>query len=183
MGYDIPLSFAANNGYSVSTGIRQGRQFEAMNIYHFDEPVAQNDYTGIKQVADALDFPVSGGEHEYTRWQSRDLIPQANPDILQPDVVKCDGITEMRKIAVLSDTFPKHFVPHQTQPTIGTAASLHVVASIQTANKPQEFTGVRPELNTIFKEPLELKDGYITTPTGPGLGLEIDTDQMKAFAL
>jgi L-alanine-DL-glutamate epimerase-like enolase superfamily enzyme len=89
----------------------------------------------------------------------------------------------MRKIAVLSDTFPKYFVPHQTQPTIGTAASLHVVASIQTANKPQEFTGVRPELNAIFKEPLELKDGYITMPTGPGLGLEIDTDQMKAFAL
>ena len=130
-------------------------------------------------MADALDVPVSAGEHEYTRWQSRDLIAQANPDILQPDVVNCGGITEMRKIAVLSDTFPKDFVPHQTQPTIGTAASLHVVASIQTANKPQEFTGVRPELNTIFKEPLEFKDGHITMPTGPGLGLEIDTDRIK----
>ncbi|HAC19128.1 MAG TPA: mandelate racemase/muconate lactonizing enzyme family protein, partial [Dehalococcoidia bacterium] len=101
----------------------------------------------------------------------------------QPDVINCGGITEMRKIAVLSDTFPKDFVPHQTQPTIGTAASLHVVASIQTANKPQEFTGVRPELNTIFKEPLEFKDGHITMPTGPGLGLEIDTDRIKTFAL
>ena len=89
----------------------------------------------------------------------------------------------MRKIAVLSGTFPKDFVPHQTQPTIGTAASLHVVASIQTANKPQEFTGVRPELNTIFKEALEFKGGHITILTGPGLGLEIDTDRMKAFAL
>ena len=183
MGDDIPLSFDANNGHSVSTAIRQGCQFEAMNIYHFEEPVAQYDYTGIKQVADALDVPVSAGEHEYTRWQFRDLIAQANPDILQPDVVKCGGITEMRKIAVLSDTFPKDFVPHQTQPTIGTAASLHVVASIQTANKPQEFTGVRPELNTIFKEALEFKGGHITIPTGPGLGLEIDTDRMKAFAL
>ena len=98
-------------------------------------------------------------------------------------MVKCGGITEMRKIAVLSDTFPKDFVPHQTQPTIGTAASLHIVASIQIANKPQEFTGVRPELNTIFKEALEFKGGHITIPTGPGLGLEIDTDRMKAFAL
>jgi len=83
----------------------------------------------------------------------------------------------------LSDTFPKDFVSHQTQPTIETAASLHVVASLQTANKPQEFAGVRPELNTIFKEPLEFKGGHITMPIGPGLGLEIDTDRMKAFAL
>ena len=82
VGEDIPLSFDANNGYSVSTAIRQGRQFEAMNIYHFEEPVAQYDYTGIKQVADALDVPVSAGEHKYTRWQFRDLIAQANPDSL-----------------------------------------------------------------------------------------------------
>ncbi|PCH90178.1 MAG: hypothetical protein COB86_06430 [Dehalococcoidia bacterium] len=67
VGDDIPLSFDANNGHSVSTAIRQGRQFEAMTIYHFEEPVAQYDYTGIKQVADALDVPVSAGEHEYTR--------------------------------------------------------------------------------------------------------------------
>jgi len=58
VGDDILLSFDANNGYSVSTGIRQRCQFEAINIYHFDEPVAQYDYTGIKQVADALDVPV-----------------------------------------------------------------------------------------------------------------------------
>ena len=183
VGDDVPLSFDANNGYSVSTAIRQGRRFEEMNIYHFEEPVAQYDYTGIKQVVDALDVPISAGEHEYTRWQFRDLISQANPDILQPDVVKCGGITEMRKIAVLSDTYSKDFVPHQTQPTIGTAASLHVVAAIQTANKPQEFTGERPELNTIFKEPLEFKDGHITLPKGPGLGLEIDTARMKELAL
>ena len=58
VGDDILLSFDINNGYSVSTGIRQRCQFEAINIYHFDEPVAQYDYTGIKQVADALDVPV-----------------------------------------------------------------------------------------------------------------------------
>ena len=183
VGDDIPLSFDANNGYSVSTAIKQGRKFEELNIYHFEEPVAQYDYAGIKQVVDALDVAVSAGEHEYTRWQFRDLISQANPDILQPDVVKCGGITEMRKIAVLSDTYSKDFVPHQTQPTIGTAASLHVVAAIQTANKPQEFTGVREDLNTLFKEPLEFKDGHITLPNRPGLGLEIDNDRLKELAL
>ena len=183
VGEDVPLSFDANNGYSVPTAIMQGRRFEELGIFHFEEPVAQYDYAGIRQVADALDVPVSAGEHEYTRWQFRDLIEQGRPDILQPDVVKCGGISEMRKIAVLSETYSKHLVPHQTQPTIGTAANLHVVASIQTATRPQEFTGERPQLNTIFKEPLEFKDGHITLPSAPGLGLEIVPERLKDLAL
>jgi L-alanine-DL-glutamate epimerase-like enolase superfamily enzyme len=183
VGDDIPLSFDANNGYSVTTAIQQGRKFEELGIYHFEEPVAQYDYAGIRQVTGALDVPVSAGEHEYTRWQFRDLIEQANPDILQPDVVKCGGITEMKKISVLSETYSKHFLPHQTQPTIGTLASLHVCNSIQTCTRPHEFTGQRDDLNELFEEPLEFKDGYITMPDKPGLGLELIQSKLEEFAL
>jgi len=181
-GEGIPLSFDANNGYSVSTAIAQGRRFEALGIWHYEEPVAQHDYAGIAQVADALDVPVSHGEHEYTRWQFRDLITQGKVDIIQPDVVKCAGISEMRRIAILGEVYNRHFVPHQTQPTVGTAASLHVVASLLSATRPQEYTGQNPRLDSLFKEPLVFEDGYITVPQKPGLGLEIDEAQLKAAA-
>lgn len=182
-GDDIPLSFDANNGYSVCTAIRQGRKFEELGIYHYEEPVAQYDYEGIATVADALDVPVSAGEHEYTRWQFRDLIQQAKVDIIQPDVVKCGGISEMHKIAVLGSTYHKHFVPHQTQPTIGTAANLHVIATLQHANRPQEYTGLNPKLDSIFKEPLIFEDGYIHVPQRPGLGLELDEEKLDKLLL
>jgi D-arabinonate dehydratase/D-galactarolactone cycloisomerase len=94
-----PLSFDVNNGYSVPVAIAQGRKMEALGLFHYEEPVTQHDYAGLAQVADALDVPVSAGEHEYTRWQFRDLIQQARVDIVQPDVVKCGGITEMKRIA------------------------------------------------------------------------------------
>jgi len=183
VGDDIPLSFDANNGYSVSTAIAQGRRFEELGIFHFEEPVAQYDYAGISQVAQALDVPVSAGEHEYTRWQFRDLIARANPDILQPDVVKCGGLTEMRKIAVLCETHSKDLVPHQTQPTIGTAASLHLCSTIQTCTRPHEYTGPRPELDALFEEPLDFTDGYITLPKRPGLGLVVIPSRLEALAL
>lgn len=173
-GDDVPLSFDPNNGYSVSTAIRQGRRFEELGIYHYEEPVAQYDYAGIAQVADALDVPVAAGEHEYTRWQFRDLIEQAKVDIIQPDIVKSGGITETRRIAVLGDTYNKPFVPHQTQPTIGAAANLHLIASLVNANRPQEFTGVNPRLDSLFRNPLQFANGQITVPTAPGLGLELD---------
>lgn len=180
-GNNIPLSFDANNGYSVSTAIQQGRKFEEMGIYHFEEPVAQYDYAGIAEVAKSLDVPVSAGEHEYTRWQFRDLIEQAKVDIIQPDVVKCGGISEMYKIGILGSVYNKHFVPHQTQPTIGTAANLHVCAAISNATRPQEYTGQEPRLDELFKEPLVFEDGYIHVPKKPGLGLELDEEKLKDF--
>lgn len=182
-GPDIPLSFDVNNGYSVPTAIQQGRKFEALGIWHYEEPVAQYDYAGYAQVADALDVPVSAGEHEYTAWQFRDLIAQARVDILQPDVVKCGGITEMKKIAVLSETFNKLFVPHQTQPTLGTAASLHVCAALVNCTRPQEYTGQRPELDDLFREPLVFENGQIILPDRPGLGLELDEAKLEALAV
>jgi L-alanine-DL-glutamate epimerase-like enolase superfamily enzyme len=126
--------------------------------------------------------PVSAGEHEYTRWQFRDLIQQARVDIVQPDVVKCGGITEMKKIAVLAETFNKEFVPHQTQPTIGTAANLHVIAALHGCERPQEYTGQRPELDALFKVPLVFQDGHLLLPDRPGLGLELDETKLRELA-
>lgn len=181
-GPELPLSFDANNGYSVPTAIQQGRRFEALGIYHFEEPVAQYDYAGLAQVADALDVPVSAGEHEYTRWQFRDLILQGRVDIIQPDVVKCGGLTEMRRIAVLGETFNKLFVPHQTQPTVGTAANLHLCAALVHCNRPQEYTGARPELDDLFQEPLRFEEGHLVVPDRPGHGLEVIPARLEALA-
>nr|MDO8114297.1 mandelate racemase/muconate lactonizing enzyme family protein [Candidatus Sigynarchaeota archaeon] len=176
---NYPLSFDANNGYSVPTAISQGRKLEAIGIYHYEEPVAQYDYRGLKQVCDALDVPVSAGEHEYTRWQFHELITQGGVDIIQPDVVKCGGISELRKIVVLAGVFNKMIVPHQTQPTIGHLASMHVCAAIQNCTRPHEYTGRRPDLEAFFTGMPVMKDGYMAVPQKPGLGIEINEDAFK----
>ena len=74
----------------------------------------------------------------------------------------------------LAETFDMPVVPHQTQPSIGNAASLALCATLPLSTRPQEFTGPRPDLDALFKEPLEFKDGRITLRDRPGLGLEID---------
>ncbi|MEX2684369.1 MAG: mandelate racemase/muconate lactonizing enzyme family protein [Candidatus Sigynarchaeota archaeon] len=176
---DCQLSFDANNGYTVPTAIAQGRKFEDAGIYHYEEPVPQYDYAGLKQVADALDVPVSAGEHEYTRWQFHDLITRGGVDIIQPDVIKCAGISEMRKIVAIAELYDKIVLPHQTQPTVGHVASMHVCASIKNCTRPHEFTGRRPYLEALFTNYPVPKDGFMDVPTGPGLGLEMDDDAFK----
>ncbi|NMC07135.1 MAG: mandelate racemase/muconate lactonizing enzyme family protein [Candidatus Lokiarchaeota archaeon] len=176
---EYPLSFDANNGYSVPTAISQGRKFEDAGICHYEEPVPQYDYPGLKQVADALDVPVAAGEHEYTRWQIHDLITRGGIDIVQADVVKCGGISEFRKIATIVELYNKIMLPHQTQPTVGHVASMHACASIQNCTRPHEFTGRRPDLEALFTNYPAPVDGIMAVPKGPGLGLEMDEDAFK----
>jgi L-alanine-DL-glutamate epimerase-like enolase superfamily enzyme len=182
IGDKIELGFDANNGFSVPTAIRLGRRFQdELGLMHYEEPVAQYDYPGIAQVVAALDVPVAAGEHEYTRWQFRDLITQANVDIVQPDLVKCAGISEGLRIAALASTYNRILIPHQTQPAIGTAANLHFTACFARDDRAQEYdiNSKRQILNQVIQPRLEQKEGYLPVPDGPGLGLEIDEAELR----
>jgi len=182
VGDKVELGFDANNGFSVPTAIRLGRRFQdELGLIHYEEPVAQYDYAGIAQVVAALDVPVAAGEHEYTRWQFRDLITQANVDIVQPDLVKCAGISEGLRIATLANSYNRILVPHQTQPTIGAAANLHFTACFARDDRAQEYdiNSKREILNRVVQPRLEQKDGYLPVPDGPGLGLEIDEAELR----
>ena len=94
-----------------------------------------------------------------------------------------DGVRLHRRRASLSHDEMVLFVPHQTQSTIGTAASLHVCDSTQTCTRPQEYTGQRPQMDAIFEQPLEFKDGCITLPLRPGLELEVIPSKLGELAL
>ncbi|MEW5975936.1 MAG: mandelate racemase/muconate lactonizing enzyme family protein [Acidobacteriota bacterium] len=178
VGDKIDLQYDANNGLSVSTAIRLGRRFQdELNVIHYEEPIAQHDYAGYAEVCAALDMPVAAGEHEYTRWQFRDLIEKAKVDILQPDLVKCAGLSEGIRIAHLAQTYGKILVPHQTQPTIGNTANIHYLACFDNSRRAQEYN-YSPRhaslLWDLFKQNYSPKNGFIDVPDGPGLGLELD---------
>ena len=182
VGDKIELGFDANNGFTVSTAIRLGRRFQNdLGIIHYEEPVAQYDYAGIAQVVAALDVPVAAGEHEYNRWQFRDLITQANIQIVQPDLVKCGGISEAIRIAALASAYNRVLVPHQTQPAIGTAANLHFTACFAREERAQEYdiNPKRAALNRVIHPPLEQKNGFLPVPDGPGLGIEVDEEKLR----
>jgi L-alanine-DL-glutamate epimerase-like enolase superfamily enzyme len=185
VGDQIDLQYDANNGLSVSTAIRLGRRFQdELNVIHYEEPVAQHDYAGYAEICAALDMAVAAGEHEYTRWQFRDLIEKAKVDILQPDLVKCAGLSEAIHIATLAHTYGKFLVPHQTQPTIGSTVNIHFAACFDNSSRAQEYNH-EPEkserLWSLFKNSYAPKNGYIQVPSGPGLGLELDEAAMKGL--
>lgn len=175
VGDDIMLMVDPNNAYTPHRAIEVGRRLEEFGVFHFEEPVAAYDYPGLAQVAQALDIPIAAGEQEYTVWQFRALITEGKVDILQPDVVKSGGITETKKIIELAEAFNKPVTMHQTQPTIGQIATVHLAASSPMCLYPQEYNiEPHPLREKLLTRPLMIKDGFMEVPDKPGLGVEID---------
>ena len=180
---DCELSFDANCGYSVPTAIEQGKRFQDLGIAHFEEPLPEYDYPGLRQVVDALECSVSTGEQEPNPYRFRDLVDIGNPDILQPDILNVGGITGLLKVYELAMNKNKIIMPHCPQAGVNLIGSLHAYSTVTNAIRPhefsEEFTGPVENIAKLFKEPIVPNNGSITLSDRPGLGLEYDEKELK----
>ncbi|MGH2354297.1 MAG: mandelate racemase/muconate lactonizing enzyme family protein [Chloroflexota bacterium] len=177
VGENVTLLVDVNGAYSTHHAIEVGKRLEDLGVTVFECPVPEHDYGGLAQVANALAVPVAAGESHFTHRQFYDLIVDGQVDILQPDVVKAAGLTELQKIAVLAATFHRPMTVHNTQPTICTAAHLHFCAVHPHVPYHQEYNiepvSIRDQW-PILATPLRVAGGDMAVPDGPGLGVEVD---------
>src|SRR6266550_7534777 len=177
VGDRFPLAFDANNGYSIGGAIRVGRALEELGYWWFEEPVQHYHVKAMGEVAQRLDITVSAGEQTYTLSGVADLIA-AGVRMVQPDIVKMGGITGLTRCIALANAHGVELVPHQTQPTIGHMANLHLAASHLHATKPCELNDPSPRMHSVFENAPRLVEGLFALPADPGLGLRINEAEL-----
>ena len=181
------LGFDANNGYSVSTAIQQGRKFEELGIDHFEEPIPNWDLPGLKQIADTLDVAVSAGEQDAFRWWFHHLVLLGNPDILQPDILGVGGPSEIKRVFDLSTMWNKPVMPHSPQAGINSMASLHAYSTVQNAVRPHEFStefsGPLDDVEELYGNGVIPKNGNMVLSDRPGLGIELNEDALARLTV
>jgi L-alanine-DL-glutamate epimerase-like enolase superfamily enzyme len=173
VGDGFPLAFDANNCYTTGGAIRVGRALEDLGFWWFEEPVQHYHIHAIGEVARKLDITVSAGEQTYTLAALADLI-SAGVRMVQPDIVKMGGITGLLRCAALAHAHRVELVPHQTQPTIGHTANLHVVASLLQGTKPAEWNDPSARTHAVFENPPVPVDELFHLPAAPGLRLVVN---------
>ena len=183
IGSDAELFVDINNGYSAARAIQIGRILQDRYGHRFyEEPCSDQNHVETARVVEALDLGVIAGEKEYTLYQIDELITYANPDFLNPDVIKAGGVTVMKKIAALSQMRQKPIIFHNTRPTISTAATLQLAASTPLVGPFFEY----PEADRfeeqigVVVEYLDVSDGHIVVPETPGIGIDIDEERVIA---
>src|SRR5579872_783478 len=177
VGDAFPLAFDANNGYSVGGAIRVGRALEELGYWWFEEPVQHYHVKAMGEVAQRLDITVSAGEQTYTLAGLADLI-SAGVRMVQPDIVKMGGITGLMRCQALCHAHGVELVPHQTQPTIGHMASLHLAASQMGTTKPCEWNDPSSRTHAVFDNPPYPAGGLFRLSSAPGLGLAVNEAEL-----
>ena len=124
-------------------------------------------------------IPVATGERLFTRYPFRDLLTRQAVDVVQPDLCTVGGILEGYKIATMAEAFMVSIAPHNPLSPLSTVIALHLDTVVP--NFLIQETSGSPERDKILNQRVEdVQDGYLVAPTGPGWGVELNEDFLRA---
>ena len=172
VGPDVDIMFDCWMSWDVPYAIQMSRRLAEYNPRWLEEPVLPDKIAQYAEIRAASAVPISGGEHEYTRWGIKALLDARAVDVLQADIYWAGGISETMKIAALASAYDIPLIPHGHS----TPATAHFIAAWpQTTCPLLEYLVKWNEIHQFFlKTPLKPVDGKIILPTAPGLGMELD---------
>lgn len=189
IGYDIKLMIDSNHAYTYTEALELSKKLEKYEISWFEEPVSPEFYEQYAELRQKTTIPIAGGECEYLRFGFHQLLKNKSVDIIQPDICACGGLTEAKRIASLASTYGVDIVPHTWGSSIGIHVALHFISNLESLPgrmfSPDfllEFDQTENALREELTFPkLEMKNGKIQVPSSPGLGLEVNEDELHKF--
>ena len=179
LGPDVSLLVDGNSGFSPRRAIEVGQLLQDNGVSHFEEPCPYWEYHQTKQVTDALDIDVTGGEQdcELQNWQY--MIDLKAVDVVQPDVCYLGGMTRTLRVAKMADAAGIPVTPHCANLSMVTLFTMHLLRAIPNAGKYLEFSieglDYYPWQDDLFVEsPYAIKDGKACVTDAPGWGVEVN---------
>jgi galactonate dehydratase len=153
-----------------------------------EEPVKPSNSEALRDIANHTSAPIALGERLFNRWDYKSIIQDGYVDILQPDISHCGGISETKRVASMAEAFDMGIAPHCPLSVISFAACIQF--DIMTPNvvfQEQHIDihrGVKDNKDLVcLKDPsvFKFENGYVLPPKGPGLGIEIDEEQVEKY--
>lgn len=181
---DCEIMIDAGLGYvaDAKVAIEVARELEQIGIFWLEEPFEPDEYEAYAELADTVDIRVAAGEQDTTVWGFRELIDRGHVDLVQPDVTRCGGITELLRIAELARGRNVETVPHAWKSGIIKAASLQCNAVLPDAIFQEYCISDTPINQTLTRERLPLEEGgVIRVPTAPGIGVTLDDEVVERY--
>ena len=179
VGDDFILLHDPVGVYNRFEAIKIGRLLDELNYYAYEDPLPTTDIDGYVELRNALDVPLHTGEFIFTIYDYGEYIRRGAVDVLRLIVDNIGGITGAMKVAHLAECFGMNCEPHNWGDTYDHAVHFHVELAI--------FNGDFFEMTVpqgVFDKPYMndhirvAKDGYVYPPTKPGIGYNIDFDEL-----
>lgn len=181
-GPDVPIAIETHAFLNGQTAVEMAHRIAdlGINCMWYEEPALPEFPDAIQDIRSQIRLPVCVGERIHSRFMARPVLEKRAADVLMPDITRCGGISEMRKIATLAETYNVPIAPHNPNGPISTIASAHTMATIPNFFRQEFMVNDVPWRDECLSHPLPVADGHFALPDRPGLGFDIDEAVLNA---
>ena len=174
VGPDVDICVEIHREMNPAESTALGRRLEQFHPYFYEDPMLPDSPAIMGDVQDHVNIPIATGERFTTIFEYQQLLEARATSYVRPDLCLCGGLSGCKKVAAMAEAHHVKVIPHNPLSPVSTAACVQLDACIPNFAL-QEYTGEsEPPKSDLLVEPLELIDGYLTVPDGPGLGIELN---------
>ena len=182
VGAEADIMIETHALLNYQTAILMAERLAPLRITWYEEPVGPENVDSLAAIRRRLDgaVPLCVGERHYTRSGFRPVLERHLCDIIMPDVTRCGGPSELKRIATMAEVYNVLVAPHNPNGPLSTLAAAHVCATLPNFFRLEfMFTDV-PWRDTVISHPLDVQDGHLRLSDRPGLGVDLVEAEMEA---
>ena len=161
------------------------KELEPLKPLFVEEPVLVENLDAFADLHRRSNIPLATGERSFTRWGFKELLERGCADIIQPDLSHAGGISEVRRIAAMAETYDVALAPHCPLGPVALVACLQVDFASINACLQEQSIGMAynkgQEIDSYLRDPavFAYQNGYVPLLTSPGLGVDVDEEIVR----
>lgn len=182
IGNDIELQIdLASKWRNYGRAANMFEKLKEFNLNWIEEPVLADDMSSYSKLSSSFSTKLAGGESLTTRYEFKEFMDRANPDIVQPDITRCGGISEMKIIHNLIKLNGSKLIPHGFSTGILLSATVQFLAATEDCDLIEYSQSESPLFKDLVKNLIAFEDGYVKVPETIGLGVELDEEIIEKY--
>ena len=183
VGPEYELMVDAHGRFDVATAIQAARALEPLDLTWYEEPVPPESHRALQEVRENTNIPICVGERLFTRYDFIPIFENRLADYVMPDVAWTGGISELRRIAAMAEPYYVRISPHDALGPVAIAAGFHVCMTIPNLYRQECLHTWFGDFEKVITPMFEHHDGAIWPSNRPGLGIELNHEEVAEYAI
>jgi galactonate dehydratase len=183
VGPDFDIMIETHAMLNFRVAVKMAQRLAELDITWYEEPAGPESADTLKAMRDRIPSNVSicVGERHYTRYGIRPILEKHICDIMMPDITRCGGPSEMKRMATMMEAYNVLLAPHNPNGPLSTLASGHVCASVPNFFRQEFMFNDVPWRDTVIDHPIAdmVQNGFLKLSDRPGLGVDLVEEEME----
>ena len=183
VGPGVDIMIETHAMLNFKTAVTMAERLAGLDITWYEEPAGPESAQTLRTMRERINPKVSicVGERHYTRFGIRDVLEKQVADIMMPDITRCGGPSEMKRMATMMEAYNVLLAPHNPNGPLSTLASAHVCASVPNFFRQEFMFNDVPWRDEVIDHPIAdmVSDGHLHLSDRPGLGVDLIEEEME----